>query len=261
MEPMSRRKRILIGLGTAVIVGATYLWFFGVQTACALMVRYTYRKMPEVAKTPIPLSDLSISETRHRTASYFGYEFELPWDDVDEQKDKTVGTIHISYSRSGNAFWFSAFPPKEFVNSLMEMAKLDPQGFRQLYGDKAFESDYAFHQKMLRLTPSEITPFVSQRQAIAGQTLLIIKAISMPKASSGIFSIRTPAFEGFQFEDPATRPLRITEELYSREGGINVIFLPKVDGSAPRISQPEINRVIQSIRKVPIQGAASNGNG
>lgn len=52
------------------------------------MVRYTYRKMPDVAKTPVPLSDLSISNVRHRTASYFGYEFELPWDDVDEEKDK-----------------------------------------------------------------------------------------------------------------------------------------------------------------------------
>jgi hypothetical protein len=104
---MSRRKWILIGLGTAVIFSGMYLWFFGVQTACALMVRYTYRKMPDVAKTPVPLPDLSISNVRHRTASYFGYELELPWDDVDEQKDKTVGTIHVSYSLSGNTFWFS----------------------------------------------------------------------------------------------------------------------------------------------------------
>jgi hypothetical protein len=255
---MSKWKRTLIALGIAVIVGGTYLWFFGIQTTYALTVRYTYRKMPDVARSPVPLSDLSISKIPHRTASYFGYEFELPWDDVDEQKDKTVGTIHVSYSRSGNAFWFSTFPPKEFVNGLMKMAKLDPQGFRELYGDEAFESDYAFHQKMLKLTPSEITPFVSRRQAVAGQMLLLIKAISMPKAGSGIFSIQTPAFEGFQFENPRTRPLRITEELYSNEGGIDVIFLQKVDGGAPTISQSEINRVIHSIRKVPLQAVTSN---
>jgi hypothetical protein len=258
---MSKRNRILIALGIGVVVGGTYLWFFGTQTACALTVRYTYRKMPDVAKVPIPLSDLSISNIRHRMVSYFGFEFELPWDDVDEQKDKTVGTIHVTYSQSGNAFWFSTFPPKEFVNGLMKTAKLDPQGFRQLYGDKAVESDYAFHQKMLQLTPSEITPFVSRKQAIAGQMLLLIKAISMPKASSGIFSIQTPDFQGFQFENPQTRPLRITDELYSNEAGIDVMFLQKVDGSAPTISQPEINRVIQSIRKVPTQAVVSNGNG
>lgn len=257
---MSKWKRALITIGVVVIVGGVYLWLFGVQTASALIVRYTYRKMPDVAETPVPLSDLSISKVPHRHLSYFGYEFELPWDDVDEQKDKTFGTIHVSYSRSGNAFWFSTFPPKEFVNGLIKMGKLDPQDFRQLYGDEAFESDFAFHQKMLQLTPSKITPFVSRREAAARQMLLIIKAISMPKATSGIFSIRAPGFEGFQFENPQARPSRITDELYSNDGSIDLIFFQKADGSAPTLSQAEINRVIQSIRKVQVQAAGLNEN-
>jgi hypothetical protein len=258
---MSRRKRILISLGIAVVVGGIYLWLFGVQTTSALMVRYTYRKMPDVARTPVPLSDSSISNMPHRKMSYFGYEFEVPWDDIDEQKSKTVGTIRLTYFRSGNAFWFSTFPPKEFVNTVMKTAQLDPQGFRQLYGDDAFESDYAFHQRMLQMTPTEITPFVSRRQAIAGQTLLLIKALSMPKASSGIFSILAPGFEGFQFENPQSRPLRISDELFSNERGIELIFFQKVDGSAPTVSQPEINRILCSIRKVPTQVAASSMSG
>jgi hypothetical protein len=143
----------------------------------------------------------------------------------------------------------------------MKMAKLDPQGFRQLYGEGAFESDYSFHRNMLQMTPSAITPFGSRRQAIAGQMLLMIKAISMPKAGSGIFSIQTPGFEGFQFENPQSRPFRITDELYSNDEGIDVMFLQKVDGSAPTISQAQINRVIQSIRKVPLHAAASKANG
>lgn len=122
----------------------------------------------------------------------------------------------------------------------MNTAKIDPQDFRQLYGDEASESDYAFYQKMLHLTPSEITPFLSRKQAIAGQMLLLVKAISIPRAGSGIFSIQTPSFEGFQFENPEARPLRITDELYSNDGGIYVKFLQKVDGTAPTISQPEI---------------------
>lgn len=257
---MSKWKRILAALGIAAVVGGIYLWLFGVQTMCALMARYSYRKMPDAAKVPIPLPDLSISNVPHRRLSYFGYEFELPWDDVDEQKDKTFGTIHISYSSSGNAFWFSTFPPREFVNGIMKTGKLDPQGFRQLYGEDAFESDYSFHRNMLRMTPSAITPFVSRRQAIAGQMLLMIKAISMPKAGSGIFSIHTPGFEGFQFENPQSRPFKITDELYSNDGGIDVVFFQKVDGRTPTISQAQINRVIQSIRKVPLQALASKRN-
>lgn len=197
---MSRWKRTLVALGIAAAVCGIYLWLFGVQTMSALMVRYSYRKMPDVAKTPVPLSDSSISNVPHKRVSYFGYELELPWDDVDDAKDKTTGTIHISYSRSGSAFWFSTFPPKEFVNGIMKMAKLDPEGFRQLYGEETFESDYNFHRKMLQMTPSQITPFVTRRQAVAGQMLLLIKGISMPKADSGIFSVQVPGFEGFQFE-------------------------------------------------------------
>src|SRR5258708_12645416 len=125
---MFKWKRVLITTGVVVIVGGVYLWLFGVQTASALIVRYSYRKMPDVAKTPVRLSDLSISKMPHRQVSYFGYEFDLPWDDVDEQKDKTFGTIRVSYSRSGNPSWFSTFPPTKFVTTLIKIFKLNPQG-------------------------------------------------------------------------------------------------------------------------------------
>jgi hypothetical protein len=199
---MSKWKRVLITMGVVVIVGAIYLWLFGVQTVSALIVRYSYGKMPDVAKTPVPLSDSSISKVSHRQVSYFGYEFELPWDDVDEQKDKTFGTIHVSYSRSGNAFWFSTFPSKELVNDIIKMGKLDPQGFRQLYGDEAFESDFAFHQKMFQVTPSKITPFISRRQAVAGSMLLIIKATSMPNAASGYSRFKRQGSKDFNSKTP-----------------------------------------------------------
>jgi Na+-transporting methylmalonyl-CoA/oxaloacetate decarboxylase gamma subunit len=98
-QTMSRLKRILIVMGIAVVVGGIYFWIFGVQTMSALMVRYTYRKIPQVSKVPVPLPDLSVSSVAHKHLSRLGYEFELPWDDVDEQKDKTVGAIHVSYFR------------------------------------------------------------------------------------------------------------------------------------------------------------------
>lgn len=255
---MSRWKRVLIWSGLIVVVGVAYLWFFGAQTASALTVRYLFRKQPGVAKTPVPLTDLSISGVPHRTASYFGYEFELPSDDVDEKRDKTFGTVHVSYFRSGNAFFFSTSPPKNFVNEVTKTGNLNPQDLKQLYGEDALESDYAFHKKMLELTPSEITPFISRRQAISGQILLGIKAITMPDAASGIFSIRTGDFQGFQFENPQMRPSRITVELFSNDGGIHVIFTQKA--GAPAISQPEINRVIQSIHKTPLQTASVSVN-
>lgn len=258
---MTKRKRTLITTGIVILVVGVYLWSFGFQTGCALTVRYSYRNTPDVREVPLPLLDSSVSATPHRQVSYFGYGFELPWDDVDDQKSKTEGQIHITVFRSGNAFWFSKFPPKVFVNEVTKTTAIDPPRFKQIFGSKAFDSDYAFESEYLQITPQKITPFVSRRQAVAGSMLLLIKGISMPKADSGIFWIRTPGFQGFQFENPQNRPSKITDELYSNEGGIDVMFLQKPSGSAPSISQAEINRVIQSIHKVSIRAMTSDASG
>jgi len=247
---MSRWQRILMWVGIAVFAGGVCLSLFGVQTACALVVRYQFRELPDVARRPAPLLDLSVSGVPHKTASYFGYEFELPSDDVEEGKDKAFGTVHVSYFRSGNALWFSTFRPKDFVNEVMKTSKLSEQDLKQLFGEDALESDYAFHKKMLELTPSDITPFISRRQAVSEQVLLFIKATSMPKADSGIFSIESGDFKGFQFENPQALPSRITVELFSNDGGVDIIFMQKA--GAPEISQPEINRVVQSIHRTPL---------
>jgi hypothetical protein len=47
---MFRWKRMLIWAGIIVLVGGVYVWFFGFQTASALMVRYQFRKQPDVAR-------------------------------------------------------------------------------------------------------------------------------------------------------------------------------------------------------------------
>jgi hypothetical protein len=248
---MPRWKRILLWVVLVGVFGGVYVWLFGVQTATAIMVRYKFRKLPDVAKTPESLSDLSVSSVPHQVVDYFGYELELPWDDVDETRSKTIGKIQVTAFRSGNAFWFSTFPPRDFVNGIMRTANLDQREFRELYGEAASESDYAFKDEMLRLTPSEITPFMPQSRAISSSMLLLIKAMSMPNTVSGIFVVQTRDFKGFQFDSPQARPSKINEELFSSEAGIDIIFIHKAGN--PTISQSEINRVIQSIHKAQSQ--------
>src|SRR5439155_1410472 len=70
-----------------------YLWFFGFQTLIVLEARYLTRKTPAVSMAPAQLADFSISRWPGRKLSYFGYEFEVPWNDVDEAKS---GLIPVS---------------------------------------------------------------------------------------------------------------------------------------------------------------------
>jgi hypothetical protein len=89
-----------------------YAWFFGFQTAMVLEARVIARRAPVVRETPHILSDLSLSKTPGRRLSYFGYDFEVPWDDLDESKTKLYPTRVVLVFRSGKAMIFSTAPPR-----------------------------------------------------------------------------------------------------------------------------------------------------
>ncbi|MBZ5693973.1 MAG: hypothetical protein LAN36_01300 [Acidobacteriia bacterium] len=255
---MPKWARILATIGVAVVLVGVYLSAFGVQTGCALMARYKFRSIPEAAKTPVALPDASVSVAPHKKVSYFGYEFELPWDDVDEQNVKAFGTVHVTYFHSGNIVWFSTFPPKNFVNEISKSTQTDPVLMRQMYGDNAFQSDYAFTSRMLQITPSKISPFSSRKEAVSGMMLLILKTIAMPNADSGLFSIHTGDFKGFQYCSPQSQSTRIVDDLFADDGGVEFWFGLNKKGAVPDISQAQINRVLQSVRKVSISAPAAS---
>jgi len=78
--------------------------------------------------------------------------------------------------------------------------------------------------------------------------LLVIKAITVPE-QSGIYSIQTGNFRGFQYGDPHSRPRNVVAELFADDGGVTFIFAGQGKEHPLGISQPEINRVVQSLHK------------
>jgi len=255
-RPMSRQKRILAGLGIAIIVCSTYLWLFGVQSYFALGARYMARKMPVLKMVPVAPPDSSISKAPGSKLSYFGYEFEVPWDDIDEAKSRIVGDIAIITFRSGNVLSVWNGSPHSFINTVVSSGKLEPDTFRQLYGDKAMESDYALLRIMLETTPDKITPFVSKKQAVSCATLLLMKGFAAARGESGIFAVTAGEFEGFQFGRPQNLPIGYDVELFSDSGSLDFVFGQKVNGPT-LISQPDINRILNTIHKVPAATMAS----
>jgi hypothetical protein len=248
---MPRRTRFLMSFGVVIVACGAYLWFFGVQTFFALEVRYMARKMPVVKKAPLELPDSSVSHAPGTKLSYFGCEFEVPWDDIDEAKSRIIGgNKAVIAFRSGNVVSVWSGSPREFVNTVLSSGKIAPETFRQIYGDEALKSDYVFHRIMLETTPYKITPFISQRAAISAAMLLLMKGISAPRgADSGIFAIRTAEFAGFQYGRPAT-PAVVNVELFADSGSLDFIFGQKVNGSTV-ISQADINRILQTLHKIP----------
>jgi hypothetical protein len=247
---MSKRARIIIALTSVAVAGGLYLWFLGVQTFCAVEGWNIGRRTPVVKIVPVALTDLSVSNAPGTKLSYFGYQFEVPWDDVDETKTKVIGGDKaIIAFRSGNVLSLWLGSPHDLVNTVLSSSDINRNAFRQFYGDEALESDYVFHRLMLDAAPSEISPFGSKKDAVTEEMLILMKAISVPRgAESGIFEVTAGDFRGFQFGRPQDPDGHLSVDLYSAAASLDFIFGQKIGGPAV-ISQPDVNRILSTLHK------------
>jgi hypothetical protein len=228
--------RILIGLFVVVLVCVAYLWFFGFQTLIVLEARYLTRKTPAVSMAPAQLADFSISQSPGRKLSYFGYEFEVPWNDVDEAKSGLIPDSNkaMIVFQSGNSLSVWHGSPRAFLNTILSNDKIDQNTLRRIVGDEALQSDYVLYRTILQMT-----------QAL----LLLVKGICMPPgAAVGVFSVNAREFFGFQFGRPANPSGEVSVRLFSDSSSLNFIFIQKAGGPA-LISQPDINRILHTLHK------------
>jgi hypothetical protein len=248
---MTKRQRKLVFWANMFLVAGFCVWHFGVAALFVLENRYVGWKFPVAKETPVELTDLSISQAQGPRLSYFGYEFEVPWD-IDQEKTKQTGKMeHIAF-HSGNALLFSKAAPKEFVQTFLSSTRVDPNNVRKLLGEEALESDYSLHRLILEATPGQVTLFTRREDVVRNSMLLLFKGVMMPRGGeSGIFRVRTGKFQGFQYGDPQARPKSLNVEIFADDGGLSFAFAQRSGGPAPAITQAEINRVVQTVRKIP----------
>lgn len=227
---MSKRVRIVLSVGVAVFACCAYLWFFGIQTFCLIQARRLARDAPVVTLTPTEPPDLSISQAPGRKLAYFGYELEVPWGDIDVAKTKIrqlnkLAAVAVITFRSGNviAFW----------------------------SESKGQIGYDLMRAILEATSDKASLLASRQLAFQQNFLLMLKATILPRgAESGIYSLRTKEFQGFQYGRPQNPPKPLSVELFPSSGRLHVLFGQKLDGPTI-ITQADVNRIIESIHKVP----------
>jgi hypothetical protein len=122
--------RILVTVG--IVLAAV---FVSVQWVAPIALSfYAAKKAPPVARVvPIDLKDKSVSKTPGEKLSYFGYDFELPWSDLDETQTKLYPKDNPKKSRvdlrfhSGLRLLVTAVLAREWINGLAEEMKVSPQ--------------------------------------------------------------------------------------------------------------------------------------
>ncbi len=247
-------RRILISLVAAfavVLVGANWV-------APVALSFYAARKVPAIAKVvPENLKDNSLSQALGLKLSYLGYEFEVPWSDLDAAKtelypkDKPDKTRVVLTFRSGLRLMVTAIPSHEFASEFAADFKMPADKFEAIFGRGTAASDYAFLKNVYEFTPDKmhywsLSPGVHYRE----QTMLVIKSIVPARpADTGIFNLQNERYKGFQQGDPRKRQDSLLVSLYADDGSVEFLFQQKNYGNAAGVTQPEINLIVRSLKK------------
>ena len=255
-------RRILI---TVVITLAVV--FVGIYWIAPVALSfYAVKKVPPVARiVPTELNDKSVSEAPGTKLSYLGYEFEVPWSDLDETqtklypKDKPEKFIADLHFHSGLRLVVSAGPPRMWANDTADVGKGAVLAVASAFGQEAIRSDYSFVKAVYEFTPMKMHYWsLSPRVHYSEQAVLIVKSIMPVKAAeTGIFNVQNQSYTGFQEGNPQVRQDGIIVDLYSDEGGVEMKFYQKDYKNSAGVTQPEINRIVQSLRKAPQNESAA----
>ena len=231
-------RRILIALSIAL----AFLIVAGCWILPTAISFYVVKKAPAAASVvPTELKEQSISSAPATKLAYFGYEFEVPWSDVDLSKseiveDKTDARIACVSFRSGL--------------KLLVVVTLSHDG-----------PDYEFLKRTYEATPAKIRYFeLLPTSSDYLQTIhLALKSISLGElddrtgtnpAESGIFDLQSERFRGFQFGNPRVRPDVIELHLYDDKYRVLIKVQQGGSDSVGGVTQPEINRIVQSLHPI-----------
>jgi hypothetical protein len=264
---MEKRKfrfsRLFLGIvgSIAFLLVATYSW--GFQTMVWWQYKGFSKRVPILTLTPQNSPNVAPNLAEGMKMSHAGFEFEVPWSDLDSEKCKFVKNIGVFAFKSGRVVeFFGPSPNHEDLLSTAEQSFGDKQGnLRRLFGEQVTKSDYAFRRTLLEQTPDELKPWMDQREAYRVSMLLMIKGVASVGGETGLFNIERQGWKGFQFDNPDKKPTRVTLELNDvKDQHVEIIFLPGKQGNA-NITQADVNRVLQTLASTTANAATGAEKG
>jgi hypothetical protein len=243
---MVNKKRI--AWAVVISVGAAL-----VSRRPQIMAYYEVHKLAQedhlLSVMPEPLSDTSVSANQGTMLSYFGYQYEVPWTDI--VKVNRSGAIVIVAFKTGDALVF--FDPASAPDGakIMRVGAANPRNVLSVFGPEAMQSNYALASTILNLTPKRISLWISPREATGTAILLGLKRIYTSNAETGLFSLKTSRYRGYQRGDPQ-RARIVDLSVFDDQDHEFHFIVGTAPGKPLTITQPDINRILDTLRPVPI---------
>jgi len=241
-------EKKIIAWAVVISVGAAL-----VSRRPQIMAYYEVHKLARedhlLSVVPERLSDTSVSANQGTMLSYFGYQYEVPWTDI--VKVNQSGTMVAVAFKSGEALVF--FDPASAPDGakIISVGAADPRNVLSVFGPEAMQSNYALASTILNLTPKRISLWISPREAAGTAILLGLKRIYTANAETGLFSVKTSGYRGYQRGDPQ-RARNVDLSVFDDQDHEFHFQVGTAPGKPLTITQPDINRILDTLRPVPI---------
>jgi len=238
------RVSILLALLTVLVI------LLGPPVSIFLTARWEARRVPGVKVAPQPLSDYSVSDAPGTVLSYFGYEFEVPWNaGFKEKAFGKGGIVQLEFQSGQNVTFIVPANQGGLLTEIVQDESMHMKNLQVVFGDLMNRSAYDQYAALLNTTPSSIRAFGPRAEATRGVTLLTIKAIAVgPGLETGVFSFELPDKHGFQVGDPR-KSRRVDLRVFGMRGHyVEIICATSKD--SVRLSQPELNLILKSLHAV-----------
>src|SRR5258708_11130713 len=252
-ERVSLWRRALGALIRVVILIAfltVLINLLGPPIGIFITTRMEARRVPALKIAAQALADYSVSNSPGTTLSYFGYEFEVPWNASFKQKGSGKGgLVQLQFDSGQNVTFIVPANQGGLLTEIVQDDSLKTRDLRLVFGDLMNRSAYDQYGVLLNTTPRSIQAFGPRAETVRGVTLLTIKAIAFgPGLETGAFSFELPGKRGFQIGDPQ-KSRRVDFEVFDSTGHHTEILCATTNGSV-RFSQSELNRMLTSLHTI-----------
>jgi hypothetical protein len=123
---------------------------FGVQAIMWWKVKQFAKSERVLWVIPQPLRDTTPSMQHGLKLAAYGYEFEVPWADLDKDKTRSGDSVSVYYFRSGQFLMFHN--PARAANAReIFLADNEGQSCHAGWGEKTFESNFNLTRAMLEI--------------------------------------------------------------------------------------------------------------
>jgi hypothetical protein len=250
MKTIANRRVALWAIALLPIALIVFACLFGVQGFFLWKVKQLEKSNPVVWVVPQALGNTVLAKQAGLKLSIYGYEFEVPWADIDNDKTRSKGSLTIYYFRSGPFLMF--MDPEKVVNAKKILLADDEKRrfVMQVWGEKTLESNYTLTKAVVETSPTQISIFAPRAKVLGLSILLMFKPITAMGGETGIFTFDTPTIRGFQMGDPDKRPKYISVRAFDMGDHQLYLTFGIQNGASGQITQAEINRVLQTLRLV-----------